>query len=118
MTAIRAIERLFEVVDWIAVVLLSIYAGMALLLGVFFGLFALGNPGSGEAVLWSLAMGIAYGIAATVTLLAALAMRRRHPWRWWLQLATLPVYFVSTTAALCQAPDVSVRVGSWTVCGN
>lgn len=114
----RAIERLLEVIDWIVAVPLAIYAGMALLLGGFFGLFALGNPGAGETVAWSLGMGIAQSIGAALFVLAALAMRRRHAWRWWLQAATLPLFFLLTTVALCQAPDVSVQIGSWTVCGE
>ena len=115
---LRALERILEMLDWIAAVPVGLYAAGALLLGTVFGLFALGNPGAVQSVTWSLAMGLATGISAALCVAAALAMRRRHRLRWWLQAAILPAFVVLTSLALCLASDAAVSFGPWKVCGR
>lgn len=112
------IERALAILDWIAASLLGLYAAGALLLGVGFGLFAPGNPGAGEAVVWSLAGGALTALAAGFCGATATAMARRHPYRWWLQAAMVPVCIVLWSVALCLASDVSVSFGPWNLCGR
>lgn len=115
---LRLLERILEALDWIAAVPAALYAAGALLLGAVVGVFALGNPGAGRSVVWSLAIGLAMGITAALCVAAALAMRRRHRLRWWLQGAIVPAFIVLTTLAMCLSSDVSVAFGPWTVCGR
>ncbi|HEV8617639.1 MAG TPA: hypothetical protein VGU22_19270 [Methylomirabilota bacterium] len=115
---IRGVERLLEWADWLVAAPLGLYAAGALALGIVFGVFALGNPGAAGTVTWSLTSGLASGIVAGLCVAAALAMRRRHRMRWWLQAALLPAFVVLWTFVLCLASDASVTFGAWQVCGR
>ena len=112
----RLIEQTLAVVDSVAAIVLAAVAGLASIVPVVFGGLSYLDKGTVGGHEWTLALGVTFAATGGVFLAAALAMRRRTRWRWWLQAATLPTFSVLFSITTCLG-GAGVRVGPFLVCG-
>jgi len=113
---LRAIERGLAVVDWAVAAGLVLFAVLVALVGVVFGFWSYTERGTLGGFGAMLVRGVALAVVGALFTAAGLGMWQRTPWRWWIQLATVPGGVALWTAALCLTGTV-VRAGPLRLCG-
>lgn len=113
---LRGIERGLAVVDWAVATVLVVFAALVVLVGVVFGFWSYTERGTLGGFGAILVRGVAVAVVGALFTAAGLGMWQRAPWRWWIQLATVPAGVALWTAALCLT-GTAVLAGSLRLCG-
>ena len=112
---LHGIERGLAVVDWAVATGLLVFAVLVALVGVVFGFWSYTERGTLGGFGAILVRGGAVALVAALFTAAGLGMWQRAPWRWWIQLATVPGGVVLWTAALCLT-GTAVLAGALRLC--
>lgn len=117
MRALRTLERLFEIVDWLAAVALAFFGVLLVLVGVVFGYWHWGEHGTLGGYLGMLVMGVGFLFTDVPCVAAAIGMRWQAWWWWWLQVCPPVVYIIVFSVGQCLIGN-SVVFGTLRFCGR